>query len=133
MFTIIYLWACSWGPTESEAPSAPPVLQTGQASFYGKGFAGRPTASGEPFDPAAKTAAHRTLPFGTKLEVTDVARGTSVTVEVTDRGPYADDRILDLSRGAAEVLGFVDDGTTEVELRVVECPEGESCGAGAEQ
>jgi len=115
--------------------SQPKLIQTGAASFYGAGdsFAGRPTASGEPFDPTELTAAHRTLPFGTRLEVTRPKNGRSVVVEVNDRGPFSGDRILDLSRGAAEVLGFVDDGTTEVELRVVECPEGESCGAGAEE
>lgn len=103
------------------------ILQTGTASFYGAQFAGRATASGVPFDPNAMTAAHRTLPFGTELEVTRIATGKSIVVKVNDRGPYADGRILDLSRAAAQRLGFVDEGVARVELRIVSCPPDEDC------
>ncbi|MEO0604370.1 MAG: septal ring lytic transglycosylase RlpA family protein [Myxococcota bacterium] len=105
-----------------------PVLQTGEASFYGEAFAGRPTASGAIFDPDAMTAAHRTLPLGTEVEVVRTTTGASVVVTINDRGPYAGDRVLDLSRAAATKLGFVDEGVTQVEIRLVTCPEGERCG-----
>ncbi len=104
-----------------------PVIQSGSASFYGERFAGRATASGETFDPSALTAAHRVLPLGTEIEVVRVSTGTSVVVRINDRGPYAGDRILDVSRAAAERLGFVDDGVTEVQIRLVSCPDGEDC------
>lgn len=103
------------------------VLQRGEASFYGAAFAGRPTASGEIFDPSAMTAAHRTLPLGTVVDVTHTRTGARVRVTINDRGPYAKGRILDLSRGAAEALDFVDDGVAPVELRLVTCPRGKTC------
>lgn len=94
-------------------------LGSGEASYYGAAFAGRPTANGETFDPALLTAAHRTLPFGTKLRVTNTKNGRSVVVRVNDRGPYADNRVLDLSRSAAERIGMIHSGTAEVQLEVV--------------
>ena len=100
-------------------------MQEGYATWYGARFAGHKTASGEPFDPRALTAAHRTLPFGTWVEVTRVDTGQRVRVRITDRGPYgapAQRRIIDLSRAAAERLDLVRDGVTRVELRVVEGP-----------
>lgn len=94
-------------------------LATGEASFYGPGFAGRPTASGETFNPAEMTAAHRSLPFGTKLRVTNRSNGKSVIVRVNDRGPYAHNRILDLSKGAAQRIGMVASGTANVDIAVI--------------
>jgi rare lipoprotein A len=90
----------------------------GEASFYGKGdgFAGRKTANGEIFDPSAMTAAHKTLPLGTRLKVTNLANSRSVLVRVNDRGPYAKGRILDLSYGAAQRLGMVGAGHARVKL-----------------
>jgi len=110
-----------------EAPSPAPraEVQDGNATWYGAAFAGRKTASGEPFNPLALTAAHRTLPFGTWVEVTRVDTGASVRVRITDRGPYAAasaHRIIDLSRGAAERIGLVKTGVARVEVRVVEGP-----------
>ncbi len=110
-----------------EAPSPAPraEVQDGNATWYGAAFAGRKTASGEPFNPLALTAAHRTLPFGTWVEVTRVDTGASVRVRITDRGPYgtpSQHRIIDLSRGAAERIDLVKTGVTRVELRVVEGP-----------
>jgi rare lipoprotein A len=93
--------------------------QTGSASWYGPGFAGRRTASGEVFDPDALTAAHRTLPFGTRIRVTLLSTGKSVVVRVNDRLPR-DDRIVDLARAAARRIGLVGPGTGRVRLVVVE-------------
>ena len=93
-------------------------LETGQASWYGKRYHGRTTASGAPFDMNAMTAAHKTLPFGTKVKVTNVANGREVTVTINDRGPFVAGRIIDLSRGAAAKLGFLDAGVTEVRVEV---------------
>ena len=94
-------------------------VQTGKASFYSKDFAGRLTASGEKFNPAEFTAAHRHLPFGTKVRVTNLANNESVVVRINDRGPFVANRIIDLSTAAAKALGFVDEGVTDVTLKVV--------------
>jgi rare lipoprotein A len=113
------------GAYEAPAPKPRAEVQDGNATWYGAAFAGRKTASGEPFNPLALTAAHRTLPFGTWVEVTRVDTGASVRVRITDRGPYAapgQHRIIDLSRGAAERIDLVRSGVTRVELRVVEGP-----------
>lgn len=93
--------------------------ETGRASFYGGEFHGRRTASGERYDHQEMTAAHRTLPFGTRVRVTNVENGKSVVVRITDRGPFRKGRVIDVSKRAARELGFVRQGTTEVELRVV--------------
>jgi rare lipoprotein A len=100
---------------------ARPALQTGVTSWYGPGFRGKPTASGAKFRPGRRTAAHRTLPFGTVLQVTRVDTGRSVRVVVNDRGPFVDGRILDLSRRAARRIDMLDDGVTVVEVRLVGC------------
>lgn len=98
-------------------------VQTGNATWYGAALAGRTTASGERFDPRKLTAAHRTLPFGTWVEVTRVDTGSSVRVRITDRGPFGHaDRIIDLSRAAADKIGLLKAGVTRVEVRVVEGP-----------
>jgi rare lipoprotein A len=98
--------------------------QVGLATWYGQSFAGKKTASGERFDPAAMTAAHRKLPFNTWVEVRRIDTGGVVRVRITDRGPHGDDRrIIDLSHAAAEKLGFVAQGTTKVEIRIVSGPE----------
>jgi len=89
-------------------------LQQGQASWYGPGFHGRRTASGEIFDTRAMTAAHRTLPFGTQIRVTNRKTGRSAVVRINDRGPYAHGRIIDLSKASAEALGI--SGVAPVEL-----------------
>jgi rare lipoprotein A (peptidoglycan hydrolase) len=88
----------------------------GLASFYGRDFEGKPTASGEPFHAKAMTAAHRTLPFGTCLRVENTRTGRVVEVRVNDRGPYAQGRIVDLSEGAARALGIADVGVAPVRL-----------------
>lgn len=98
----------------------PREFQRGTASWYGPRFNGRRTASGERFDMHELTAAHRTLPFGTLVRVHSLVNGRDVDVRITDRGPYAGNRIIDLSRAAAEELGMLGLGFKEVVLMVPE-------------
>lgn len=93
--------------------------ETGVASWYGPGFHGRLTANGERFDENGVSAAHRTLPLPSHLEVTNLDNGRRLVVRVNDRGPYAHDRILDLSRRAAQLLGMEQRGTARVRLKRV--------------
>lgn len=99
-------------PTKTPAPRQ--II--GRASWYGNQFANRPTASGEPFDPEKLTAAHRKLPLGTKVVVTNLHNGRSVLVTITDRGPYWPNRDIDVSYGAARVLGMVRRGVARVRI-----------------
>lgn len=92
---------------------------TGLASFYGGRFHGRLTASGARFDLSAMTAAHRSLPFGTRVRVTHLGNGRTVDVRINDRGPYVGGRIIDLSRGAAGVLGMHGQGVARVKVTVL--------------
>jgi len=94
-----------------------PMASHGVASFYTEGTQ---TASGEKFDPNELTAAHPTLPFGTRLRVTNVSTGKSVTVRVNDRGPYVHGRVVDVSYSAADALGMVGKGIANVKLDVVQ-------------
>jgi rare lipoprotein A len=91
----------------------------GQASWYGPGFHGKKTASGEIFDQSRLTAAHKTLPLGTKAKVTNLENGNTVEVEINDRGPYVGQRVIDLSRAAANALGFVESGLTLVRIELL--------------
>jgi rare lipoprotein A len=93
----------------------------GRASWYGERFHGRKTASGERFDMRAMTAAHRRLPFGTKVRVTNVENGRSVVVRINDRGPFGRGRIIDLSKAAAARIGMIRKGIVEVTLEVLQC------------
>jgi rare lipoprotein A len=86
----------------------------GKASWYGPNFHGRQTASGERFNQMSMTAAHRSMPLGSRVVVSDPASGRSVTVRINDRGPYAHGRIIDLSKGAADVLGIRQRGVAKV-------------------
>jgi rare lipoprotein A len=92
----------------------------GIASFYGKAFAGQLTASGELFDPGLLTAAHRTLPLFTWVRVTNLENLRSVVVRITDRGPYVRDRIIDLSRSAADKLYMTKHGVAKVRIEVLD-------------
>jgi rare lipoprotein A len=94
-------------------------IQVGTASWYGRGHAGRITASGEPLNPRAMTCAHPTLPFGTVVRVTDIPNGKHVSLKVNDRGPYVRGRILDLSEGAARELEGSDGGLMTVRIEIV--------------
>jgi len=121
-----------WGATTAPPPStAPPQPETtvsatgevieGRASYYSDRLAGHRTASGEPYDPAALTAASRDLPLGTRVRVTRTDTGTSVEVRVNDRGPFGDHtRVLDLSRAAAEHLDMIRAGVVSVHVEVLD-------------
>jgi len=95
----------------------PGQAEEGVASYYGARHHGLRTASGERFDQNALTAAHRTLPFGSQVRVTNLTNDRTVIVRVNDRGPHARSRIIDLSRGAAQRLGMTDDGTARVRIQ----------------
>jgi rare lipoprotein A len=113
-------------PPSAAGPSPPaePAFQKGYATYYARRFAGRRTANGERYDPSALTAAHRTLPFGTLVEVSRAdGDARKVVVRVNDRGPYGGaNRVIDLSRRAADALGIVHDGKVLVELRRAAAP-----------
>lgn len=91
----------------------------GVASWYGPGFQGRQTANGETFDMNDLTAAHRTLPFGTRVRVTNEATDASVVVRINDRGPFAHNRVIDLSKEAATDIGIVSNGVGRVKIEVL--------------
>ena len=95
-------------------------LQEGEASYYADTLDGNKTASGAVYDKDALTAAHRTLPFGTRVKVTYLKTGNSVEVVINDRGPHATNRIIDLSGAAASKVGMIDDGHGKVKLEVLE-------------
>jgi rare lipoprotein A len=101
-------------------------VQTGKASFYADKFEGASTASGEKYRHKKLTAAHKTLPFGTRIKVTNLANNKSVEVVVNDRGPYVDGRVVDVSKSAAEELGFVNQGLADVSVEVVDAGDGKS-------
>jgi rare lipoprotein A len=106
--------------TKASRPTAAAGTRiVGFASWYGERHQGRATASGEAFDMNKLTAAHRTMPFGTRLRVTNLENGRSVVVRVNDRGPWVNDRVLDVSRAAARTLGMTGDGVTKVEIVVL--------------
>lgn len=111
------------------ATTAPPVREAdvlrGVASWYGEEFAGRTTANGEIFDPMQLTAAHRTLPFGTVVDVTNHKTSQTVRVRINDRGPYVGNRVLDLSFAAAQQIGLIQPGSGEVDIKVVRIGKGD--------
>ena len=98
------------------APSQPTIAETGLASWYGRRFHRKLTASGEVFDQEKFTAAHRTLPWGSRVKVINLANGKSVEVRINDRGPFGKGRIIDVSRAAARVLGMMGSGLTRVQV-----------------
>ena len=102
--------------------------QTGKASFYADKFDGGPTASGEKYRHSKKTGAHKTLPFGTKVRVTNLENNKTVDVVINDRGPYVDGRIIDLSKSAAEELDFINKGIADVKLEVIDAGDGKGGG-----
>ena len=110
-------------PMAKKSPAVPAKLpQTGEASWYGAQHQGKQTASGTIYNQAGLTAAHPSLPFGSKIKVTNLANGKSVEVEITDRGPVAGNRIIDLSQAAAKALEMIESGTATVRL---ELPSGQ--------
>ena len=128
------LAACATRRQASPQPASGPASTAGQpqamsshgtAGWVGQEFAGRTTANGEIFDPMLMTAAHRTLPFGTLLDVRNPKTSQSVRVRVNDRGPYVGDRLIDLSYAAAQQIGLVDSGGGEVDMTVVKVGRGD--------
>lgn len=101
------------------APAIFEELGSGMASYYGDELAGNRTASGERFDPRGLTAAHRSLPFGSRVRVTDTRTGRSVVVRINDRGPFHGNRIIDLSEAAAREIGLVRRGSGQVQLALL--------------
>jgi len=106
------------GGSGTDAPVKAGWSEEGVASYYGNAYEGRRTASGEKYSADAMTAAHPTLPFGTRVRVTRLDTGKTVVVRINDRGPFRKGRVIDLSLRAARELGFVDDGLTRVRLRL---------------
>lgn len=113
---------CVWvsASHDASANKSSAVTAVGPASWYGPQFHGRQTANGERFDMNQMTAAHRTLPFGTKVRVTNRSNGRSVVVRINDRGPFVGNRVIDLSRGAAQTVGMIDSGVALVKLDVLD-------------
>jgi rare lipoprotein A len=103
-------------PVKTSPATTAKLPQTGEASWYGAQHQGKQTASGTIYDQARLTAAHQSLPFGSKIKVTNLANGKSVEVEITDRGPFTGNRIIDLSQAAARALEMIESGTATVRL-----------------
>jgi rare lipoprotein A len=118
-FSIIGFCGCTTHKSYTPQPEPAGFTETGRASFYAKKFQGRKTASGERFDNMAMTAAHKTLPFGTKVLVTNTSNGRSVVVRINDRGPFIKGRIIDLSRLAFSKIAKTAQGTAPVRIRVI--------------
>jgi rare lipoprotein A len=115
-----------WQPQsvpESVVPAKARKSLSGSASYYGRRFHGRKTASGQRFDMNAMTAAHRTLPLGSVVKVTNTRNSRSVVLRINDRGPYHGRRVLDVSKGAAEALGMLNSGTAPVRIEVLSQPQ----------
>jgi len=112
-------------PSASGSPSTQQLSTHGLAGWVGQEFAGRTTANGEIFDPMLMTAAHRTLPFGTLLDVHNAKTGQTVRVRVNDRGPYVGDRLIDLSYAAAQQIGIAESGGGEIDMTVVKVGRGD--------
>ncbi|MBU2515091.1 septal ring lytic transglycosylase RlpA family protein [bacterium] len=106
-----------------EKPQTPDEQMIGYASWYGPGFHGKKTANGEEYDQDKMTAAHKLLPMNTWLKVTNMENNKTVVVRINDRGPYKKNRIIDLTRKAAEELGFEDQGTARVSLEILRLPD----------
>ena len=117
---LLVLAGCSRMPRPEALPSS---YETGEASYYGSEFEGRRTASGERYDGDGMTAAHRTLPFGTKVRVVNLSNDKSVEVVINDRGPHKKGRIVDVSRRAAKELGMIGPGVIRVRLEVLAGPK----------
>ena len=121
---LLALGGCSVPPLNDWHPAAPRAgghyVEVGTASWYGPGFGGNPTSSGEIYDVADMTAAHQTLPLGTRVLVTNLNNGRSVDVRINDRGPFAKGRIIDLSYAAGRELGLIAPGTAAVRVESID-------------
>lgn len=132
IMVVIIISACMWGcssvkpkvsstqPTATTSASRPSHVETGKASFYANLHQSKKTASGEIYYHKLNTAAHKKLPFGTKIRVTNLANGKTIVVKINDRGPFVKGRILDLSRSAFSSIANVSSGIIEVKIEVIE-------------
>jgi rare lipoprotein A len=118
-FAVSLLLFVAYACSTNAPPRTMPEMTHGLASWYGEEFAGRTTANGEIFDPLQFTAAHRTLPFGTVVDVTNPKNRQTVRVRINDRGPYIGQRVIDLSYAAAQQIGLIEPGTGDVDISVV--------------
>lgn len=126
LMALLFLPGCALAPSETARPEptiscteAARHVEEGVASWYGSSHHGKPTASGERFDMNAMTAAHRRLPLGTTVKVTNLRNSREATLRINDRGPYVRGRVLDVSHKGAQVLGFTDAGTARVRIESV--------------
>lgn len=126
ILAFLLIAGCAGGGHSPTEPMISGTFQRGVASWYGPSFHGKPTANGEPYDMWGLTAAHRTLPFGTRVLVQSVETGKSVTVRINDRGPFIRGRIIDLSYGAARELAIIGRGTENVSLTILQSPNASS-------
>ncbi len=117
LFTTVLLAGCA-----HQYRPGPGFVETGTASWYGEDFHGKPTALGEPYDMYGISAAHKTIPLGSKVRVTNLVNGNQVVCTVNDRGPFVGDRIIDMSYGAARRLAMVETGLARVRVEVLEMP-----------
>ena len=117
LFAVVLLGGCA-----HQYRPGPGWVETGTASWYGEDFHGKPTAQGEPYDMYGVSAAHKTIPLGTRVRVTNLTNGNQVVCMINDRGPFVGDRIIDMSYGAARKLGMVDAGLARVRVEVLEMP-----------
>ena len=124
LFLLIILLSFGFNfPSFSQKNSRP---QTGTASWYGSKYHGKPTSSGERYNKNNMTAAHNTLPFGTKVKVTNLSNKKSVIVRINDRGPFSGKRIIDVSEAAARKLDFMAEGLGKVAIEIIELPKSET-------
>lgn len=131
LFLLLMITACGGRKVKTKVPARPVAVkavspgdrETGLASWYGEPYHGRRAANGEIYDMNQLTAAHRTMPFETKVRVTNLRNGREVDVRITDRGPFVEGRIIDLSLAAAQAIDMVTEGVGKVELRVLEAPK----------
>lgn len=109
----------NWNPSSVDRVRTIEIQTASLASWYGPGFHGRRTASGSIFNQYAMTAAHKSLPFGTRVKVTNLNNGKSVVVRITDDGPHVPGRVIDLSKGAAAQIGMLSSGVAPVKLQIL--------------
>lgn len=125
LFAFFFLFGCAVAPSRVRLPQPAPAVrlsQTGVASWYGPGFHGKATASGEVYNQNDLTAAHQTLPLGARVRVTNLENGKNTEVVINDRGPFAKGRIIDLSFTAAQSIDMIRPGTAWVRVDVLETP-----------
>lgn len=119
LLATIILLSCSSTPTNANMYQSGDT-ESGKASYYAKSLQFQKTANGEQFNHRSNTAAHKDLPFGTLVRVTNIENGKSVTVRINDRGPFSENRIIDLSRSAFNSIGDLDTGIIDVQIKVVQ-------------